>query len=334
MFTLPPIRGFVKAGPRKNQHRGAWMFPLVASDRTSGLIEIETKLTNAQNAGLNAIFVYTFSGYIDSVLSGSWDSLPDIIASATSKSIDVYVDYAPTIDKSTPWAIELRDHPEWAEVDDAGVTSSVSVCFVRPEVRTFEVNFIKQMADNYPSLKGFQLEEPGTYAGTTYCFCAKCRQQLNAEYSLNWPPITQTVLNALGNIYETASIDYVSQMHSHLSASHSYMKLSANGATGNYVEWDRMRGRAWHDWAMMGLIQAYSPQNYEEDPVKWKITASNTTPLLGQCAQWCGIGLPYITPDQARLEVIAGQDLGLAGFNLFRLEFLTASNITAIASTL
>ena len=55
------------------------------------------------------------------------------------------------------------------------------ICFVRPEVRQFELDLIAKAIDRYPDLAGIHIEEPGYNWGNDYCYCDYCRQFCQQE---------------------------------------------------------------------------------------------------------------------------------------------------------
>ena len=113
----------------------------------------QSSLDKIKAGGFNTLFVWTQSGYLAALgpartpegrAAGRLGRLGEVIRAAKERSIQVHVWYSPWIYKEKSRAVELRDHPEWAAVSAKGVADPDGVCFVRPEVRQFELDLIGQ----------------------------------------------------------------------------------------------------------------------------------------------------------------------------------------------
>ncbi|MFQ6098167.1 MAG: family 10 glycosylhydrolase, partial [Armatimonadota bacterium] len=150
--------------------RAVWWGSVKAADRDAGLKEIEESLDTLKRAGFNTIFASASSLYIAALNRpelradeprAAWDAFGEVLKAASARGMQVHAWFSPWIYKHKYRAVELRDHPEWAAVNSEGVANDGAVCFIRPEVRQFEITLVTRIIERYPDLAGIHVEEPG-----------------------------------------------------------------------------------------------------------------------------------------------------------------------------
>ena len=130
--------------------RAIWCAPPRTSQRDEAMREMAASLDKVKAGGFNTLFVWTLSRYLAALdrpelqkaePQASWDVLGELIRAAKQRGIQVHMWYSPWIYKSSG-GVELGDHPQWAAVNAKGAADNDGLCFIRPEVRQFELDMI------------------------------------------------------------------------------------------------------------------------------------------------------------------------------------------------
>ncbi len=328
------------------QLRGIWCGLPKAKEREEGRKEIAARLEKLKASGFNTMFVWTTSLYLAALERpelraadppAAWDALGELARAARERGMQVHAWYSPWIYKGTGRAIELRDHPEWAAVNAAGVTDKGGVCLARPEVRQFELDLLSRLADRYPELAGIHIEEPGYNWGGPYCHCEFCRRLCREWFGLDiagGPPEARPLLDHLAASFCT---DFVLRLRQALLARRPEMWLSANGSAGPNADRDWRIGRDWVTWARRGYLDFYVPQIYTRSVEAFVASGQKTKELLGPCDLVTGLAVSWSSiypqrqdPRVIQDQIAAAAKLGANGFVVFHLDHLNDEHFAAI----
>jgi uncharacterized lipoprotein YddW (UPF0748 family) len=332
------------------QLRGIWCGLPKAKEPEPGRKEIAARLDKLKAAGFNAMFVWTTSLYLAALErpelrsaepAAAWDAFGELARAAHERGMQVHSWYSPWIYKGTGRAIELRDHPEWAAVNAAGVADKGGVCLARPEVRQFELDLLSRLAERCPELDGIHIEEPGYSWGGPYCYCEHCRRLCRDSYGLDIagdPPEARPLLDHLAASFCT---DFILRLRQMLLARRPEMWLSANGSPGPNADKDWRIGRDWITWARRGYLDFYVPQIYTKSVEGFVQSGQRTKELLGPCdlvtglaVSWSGIYPQRQEPCVIQDEIVAADKLGARGFVVFHLDHLNDEHFDAIREAL
>lgn len=295
--------------------RGGWLMLTNAYYSGGGTIEMNLEIGRATNCGLNNIFIWTTSKYLENVFSSNrWDYWITSSNLMQAAGLTTHLWYSPWKDKETAYAPEIRDNPTWAQVSNTGVTNSSMICFARPEVRAYEVAFILSLIDRYTNIAGVHLEEPGLSDPNTFCYCDYCTSSLatNGVNRTNW--------------YSQSCDTFVSDLRTALNARGRGIKLSANAASGVSIGYDHKVGRNWGYWSTNNWIDFYMPQIYTTNAGSFSSgCASTKTYLGGACKLTPGIAVALgtswtNTATMIQTQINLQRTAGGSGFVLFRLN--------------
>ncbi|MEN6405325.1 MAG: family 10 glycosylhydrolase [Thermoguttaceae bacterium] len=314
-------------------------------DREKGLQTIESALDDFRSARLNTVLVWVTSRYLvaldDAEIQktepmASWDAFGEFIRAAKKRGIQVHAWYSPWIRKSKPNAVELELHPEWAALTAKGAVSPKgALCFVRPEVRQFELDVVSKMIDRYPDLVGVQMEEPGHKWKDDYCYCDFCRAFCQKNFGLD---IRKNLKDAKPTVHSLSAFvctDFIIRLRKIMLDKRPDLWFSANGGY-NDAEW--YIGRDWHTWARRGLIDFYMPQIYCDDAAvfanraamaKHSLNGCDLVPAIG--VSWQAIAPKKQPPKLIQEEIAATHKLGAQGFAIFHSRSLDETYYRAIA---
>ena len=330
-----------------SQIRGLWWY-LKAGEREAGLQEIQDSFTQIKGAGFNTVFAWVDSLYLAALdrpelvaaaPQAGWDALGEVLKAANSNSLQVHAWFSPWIYKENYKAIELRDHPEWAAVDLKGVTNTGAVCFIRPEVRQFELDLITRLLDRYPDLAGIHLEEPGFPSGN-YCYCQFCRQLARDWYAMDIRTNSVAYGPARASLAAAMCTDFVLRFREATRLNWPWIWLSANGGGGDGTgEWQI--GRDWVTWARRRYLDFYVPQLYTTNTDTFVARIRGTLTNLVSCSLVPGIGVSWSglyperqQPDILNAQIVASQQLAGSGFVIFRSDYLTPELLAAVGEAL
>jgi len=310
--------------------RAVWWGWVKAEDRGEGRKEIETSLDQLKAAGFNTLFVSARSLFIAALdrpelqadePRAAWDAFGQVIQAAKKRNMQVHAWFSPWIYKRTSSAVELRDHPDWAAVNDEGVPCKRGICFIRPEVRQFELDLVAKLIDRYPDLAGIHVEEPGHSWGE-YCYCDHCHQFCLKWFGIDIRKNPEAARPVVRNLAAFMSTDFFARLRQMMMAKRPAMWLSANGSGGNNPDW--RIGRDWTTWARRGYIDFYVPQLYTKSVEKFVRRGEQTRRCLGDCdlvtgmaVTWSGIYPERQDPEVIRAEISAARKLGAKGFVVF-----------------
>ncbi|MEN6405323.1 MAG: family 10 glycosylhydrolase [Thermoguttaceae bacterium] len=334
----------VKPAYPDGQIRGVFGLLPTTDNRETGLRQIEASVDKCRAGGLNSIFVSVSSRYLAALddpkfqtdkLKVSWDALGELIRAAKKQNIQVHAWYSPWIRKEKARAVELELHPEWAALTAKGVVSPKGVlCFVRPEVRQFELDVLSKMMDRYPDLAGIHIEEPGYRHEDDFCYCDRCRAFCRKNFGLD---IRKNLEDSKPTVHSLAAFmctDFFIRLRKIMNEKRPDMWLSANGGY-NDAEW--FMGRDWHNWARRGLIDFYMPQIYCRKSASFASRAAMTKQSLGGCdmvpiigVSWQAIAPEKKPPEAIKMEITAAQKLGTKGFAVFCERVLDDAHYQAI----
>jgi hypothetical protein len=316
--------------------------------RDAGLREIAASLDKIKAGGLNTFFVWTPSAYFAALdqpelqkrePQAGWDGLKEVLRAAKERRIEVHLWYSPWIYKEKSRAVELQRHPEWAAVSAKGVADADGICFVRPEVRRFEVDLIANVIDRYPDLAGVHIEEPGYNWGHDFCYCDYCRQFCLQNFGLDIRKDPQAAKPTVHSLAAFMCTDFFRRLRTMMAAKRPEMWLSANGGSGDDAEW--YIGRDWHTWARRGLIDFYVPQLYTKDVQHFTEAGLETKACLGGCdmvagmaVSWSGIYPARQPPELIQAEIAAARKLGAKGFVVYYAPYLQEEHYQAIRAAI
>jgi uncharacterized lipoprotein YddW (UPF0748 family) len=326
--------------------RGLWGY-LKSEKREEGLQEIQDTLGQIQRAGINSVFIWVSSLYIAALdrpelrrldPQSEWDALGEILKAAREHSLQVHAWYSPWINKAEGEAVELRDHPEWAAVDATGKADDESICFMRPEVRQYELHLIENLLNHYPDLAGVHIEEPGL--PEEYCYCGFCHRLWHDWYGTDIPRDLASNAPLRESLKAAMCTDFIVRLRQTMQANWPGVWLSANGGGGDgAMEWKI--GRDWVTWAHRGYVDFYVPQLYTEDAEDFISQAKNTKETLGPCnlvtgigVNWTGMSSEWQKPEVLREQILASEQIGSKGFIVFRLDHLRDEHFVAIHEAL
>ncbi|MEN6405322.1 MAG: family 10 glycosylhydrolase [Thermoguttaceae bacterium] len=303
-----------------------------SKDREEGLRQIEATLDNYQSGGLNTVILWVTSRYLAALdnpelqkaePTAAWDAFGEYLRAAKQRKIQVHAWYSPWIRKELFRAVELELHPEWAALTAKGVVSPKGVlCFVRPEVRQFELDLMAKMMDRYPDLVGIQMEEPGYRWKDDYCYCDTCRAFCQENFGLDIRKNLEDSKPTVQSLAAFMCTDFVIRLRKMMLDKRPDMWLSANGSASDF-EW--YIGRDWHTWARRGLIDFYMPQIYCNKLSRFENAAEITKKCLdGHCDMVPAIGVTWQAivpkkqpPKLIKEEILATRKMGAKGFSLF-----------------
>lgn len=307
--------------------RGAWWWIVEENNGTVGTNEINTKLNLAQSAKLNTSFFWIRSKYLENMTNGGWDYLAAVNTACAARGITNYLWYGPWTDKDATYYVELRDHPEWAEVRNDAVTNNTAICPTRDEVRAFEYQMILDIMDKYPALAGVDLSEPGV-ASTSYCYCQICQDYITAHGI------------ARDDLYADRVGSFVSDLRTALNSRGK--KLTCDGGIYVSIGSDRRMGRDWGTWATNHWIDFYLPQDYTDTTNQFYADGTNTLPMVTGAGYVPGVGVQWTGPGGWTTNtdtVVGGQcqiskAAGWGGFVLFQLNYMDVNYNYAAAVAL
>ncbi|MCD6361409.1 MAG: family 10 glycosylhydrolase [Armatimonadetes bacterium] len=325
---LDDVRITAKAFP-DGELRAMW-WGIKATDREAGMAEMLENLDKAQAAGFNTIFASIGTLYVATLDNpdmergdpkAAWDYFGELIKAAKQRGIQVHAWFSPWIYKNTYRAPELREHPEWAEVNSDGVASGAGICFVRPEVRQYELDAIAKIIERYPDLAGIHIEEPGHSWGD-YCYCDYCHDLCLKWFGVDIREDKRAARPIVRNLAAFMSTDFFARLRQLVMDTRPELWVSANGSGGLNPDW--YIGRDWATWARRGYIDFYVPQLYTRDVNVFISRAGQTASLLGNTAlvtgmavSWSGIYPDRQDPEVLKAEIRAAREMGAAGFVVF-----------------
>ncbi|MEN6405327.1 MAG: family 10 glycosylhydrolase [Thermoguttaceae bacterium] len=303
-----------------------------SDNREEGMREIEANLRQWRSGGINTLLLFVTSRYLAALddpelqktePKAAWDAVGEMIRAAKKQKLQVHALYAPWLRKDKARAVELEQHPEWTAIDGKGKVAEKGVlCFVRPEVRQFELDQIAKIMDRYPDLVGIQLEEPGYRWRTNCCYCDTCRAFCQQNFGIDIQKNRVAAKPTVQNLAAFMCTDFVIRLRKMMLDKRPDMWLSANGGFDD-SEW--YLGRDWHTWARRGLIDFYMPQVYCDNVKLFTDRTSMTkTSLDGRCDLIPAIGLTWQAiapkkqpPTLIKAEIEVTRNLGTKGFSIF-----------------
>jgi len=323
--------------------RAIWCGFPKSNQRPEAEREIKSSLERIKAGGFNTLFVWTLSRYLAALdrpelqkiePQAGWDVLGELIRAAKQRGLQVHLWYAPWIYKSSG-AVELRDHPPWAAVDAKGVADKDGICFIRPEVRQFELDLLGKVIDRYPDLAGIHIEEPGFNWGASYCYCDYCRQFCRQTFGVDIrqdPPAAQPMLN---NLAAFMCSDFFARLREMTMRQRPGLWLSANGSGGSNPDW--YIGRDWSTWARRDYLDFYVPQLYTGSIESFTQNGQATKSCLGNCdlvtgmaVSWSGIHPARQPPAIIKAEIAAARKLGAKGFAVFHQDHFYDEHFRAV----
>ena len=330
--------------------RAIFCRPHDPGDREAALREIRSDLDKIRVAGFNTLFLMTQSRYLaaldepelqKSEPQASWDVLAEMIRAAQERSLQVHMWYSPWIYKNVSsyhHAIELQKHPEWAAVSATGKADPDGVCFVRPEVRAFELDLISKAIDRYPGLAGIHIEEAG-FGSDDQCYCDHCREVCRQLLGIDIRKDARVAQPAVSNLAASMSSDFFIRLRAMVKTKRPGMWLSTNGCGGNNP--DRKLGRDWTSWAHRGYIDFYVPQIYLCDVDAFVKTGLTTKSYLGNCDMipaigitWFGLSPKRQLPETIKAEIVAARAMGAKGFAVYYQGFFTDEYYEAVRQSI
>ncbi len=330
------------------QLRAIWCGWVQAADRKEGLREIEESLDRVKATGFNTLFVFVPSLYIAALdraelqkdePRAAWDEFGEIVKAAKKRNMQVHAWFSPWIYKDKPRGVELRDHPDWAAVSSRGDADNSGLCFIRPEVRQFELDLIARFIDRYPDLAGIHIEEPGFNWGADYCYCDHCREFCNKWFGVDIRENPESAKPILCNLAAFMSTDFFARLRQTMTEKRPGMWLSANGSGGKNPDW--RIGRDWTTWAKRGYIDFYVPQLYTREVETFKRLMSDTKSCLDTCdlvagmaVSWSGIYPERQDPKVIQAEIRAAEKLGAKGFVVYHLDHFRDEHFKAIRTVI
>ncbi len=325
--------------------RGLWCALPKSTDREQGLREVTSTLDRLKACGLNTLFVWTVSLHVAALdrpelrqadPQSQWDPLGVMIKAATERGMQVHAWYSPWIYKEKSRGIELREHPDWAAVNDKGAADSDGICLARPEVRRFELNLIGRLIDRYPDLAGIHIEEPG-YNWGHYCFCDYCKRLCREWYDMDITADPTAARPILDHLAASVCTDFMIRLRQMALNKNPRMWISANGSGGSNADNDWRIGRDWVTWARRGTIDFYVPQIYTKSVEGFLLGGRKTKEVLGSCdlvtgmaVSWSGIYPERLTPEVLQGEIRGSEKLGAKGFVVFHLDHFQEPHFKAI----
>lgn len=324
--------------------RGVWWGFVKAQEAEAGRREIDDSLDKLKAAGINSLFVWTSSLYLaaldrpelqDIQPQAGWDAYGEIIRAAKQRDMQVHAWFSPWIYKSASGAVELRDHPEWAAVNAAGVPDTRGLCFIRPEVRQYELDLLARLVDRYPDLAGIHIEEPGFNWGADYCYCEHCQTLCRQWFGIDIRQDSDAVRPALHNLAAFMCSDFFARLQEMALAKRPGIWLSANGSGGRNADW--YIGRDWTTWARRGYLDFYVPQLYTKSVDAFQQRGLETKSCLGECGLVTGMAVSWSSiyperqdPEVIKAEITAARQLGAQGFIVFHRDHIYDEHLTAI----
>jgi len=323
--------------------RAMWCGLPKATERDQARREIATSLDKAKSGGFNTLFVWTQSRYLAALErpelqkiepQAVWDVLAELIRAAKERGIQVHLWYSPWIYKSSR-AVELDDHPQWAALSAKGVASKDGVCFIRPEVRRYELELIGKAVDRYADLAGIHIEEPGFDWGNDFCYCDHCRRFCQETFATDIRQNPETTKAMLNNLAAFMCTDFFARLREMTMNKRPSLWLSANGCGGANPDW--YIGRDWATWARRGYLDFYVPQLYTRSVESFLHDGQTTKSYLADCdmvtgmaVSWSGIYPALQPPELIQAEIAAARKLGAKGFSIFHQDFFRAEDYRAV----
>lgn len=330
------------------QLRAVWCGWVKAADREQGLREIDKSLDRLKAAGFNTLFVFVPSLYIAALDNSelqqkepraAWDELGEIIKAAKNRNLQVHIWYSPWIYKEKSRAVELVDHPDWAAVSSQGVADNNGLCFIRPEVRQFELSLIAKLIDRYPDLAGIHIEEPGFNWGAEYCYCDHCREFYRKWFGTDIRDNPEAAKPIISNLAAFMSTDFFARLRQMINEKKPGMWLSANGCGGKNPDW--RIGRDWTTWAQRGYIDFYVPQLYATNVETFTRLMLDTKASLASCdlidgiaVSWSGIYPDRQDPELIKAQIHIAEKLGAKGFVVFHLDHFRDEHFEAVRAAI
>ena len=324
--------------------RGVWWGFVKAKDADTGRQEIDESLDKLQAAGINSLFVETSSLYLAALdrpelqkhePRAAWDAYGEAIRAAKKRNMQVHAWFSPWIYKYHSRAVELRDHPEWAAVSSSGVADTKGVCFVRPEVRKFELDLLARLVDRYPDLAGIHIEEPGFNWGADYCYCDHCQTLCRQWFGIEIRRDPQAARPTLQNLAAFMCSDFMARLREMVLSKRPGLWLSANGGGGRNTDWHI--GRDWATWARRGYLDFYVPQLYTKSVDAFRQRGLETKSCLGECGLVTGMAVSWSSiyperqdPRVIKAEIAAARELGAKGFIVFHRDHFYDEHLAAI----
>ncbi len=295
--------------------RAMWCALPNATRRDEARPEIAASLDKAKSGGFNTLFVWTQSRYLAALErpdlqkiepQATWDVLAELIRAAKERGIQIHMWYSPWIYKSSR-AVELADHPQWAAVSVKGVASKDGLCFIRPEVRRYELELIGKAVDRYADLAGVHIEEPGFDWGNDFCYCDHCRQFCQTTFATDIRQNPQAAKAMLNNLAAFMCSDFVARLREMTMNKRPSLWLSANGCGGANPDW--YIGRDWATWARRGYLDFYVPQLYTRSVESFLQEGRTTKSYLADCDMVTGMAVSWsgIYPARQPPELIQGE---------------------------
>ncbi|MEN6405324.1 MAG: family 10 glycosylhydrolase [Thermoguttaceae bacterium] len=316
--------------------------------RDKGLRQIEATLDKCQAAGFNSLLVLVTSRYLaaldDQELQktepkAAWDAMGEVIRAAKQRNLQVHAWYAPWIGKRKERAVELELHPEWTAITGKGeVAEKGVVCFVRPEVRQFELDLMSKMIDRYPDLAGIHIEEPGYRWKTDCCYCDTCRAFCQKNFGIDIQKDRAAAKPTVQSLAAFMCTDFMIRLRKMMLDKRPDLWLSANGGFDD-SEW--YLGRDWHTWARRGLIDFYVPQAASKDIDQFTKRATTAQKALMGCdmvpsifVSWQAIAPEKQPPELIKTEIVTARKLGAKGFVIFHERTMEDAHYQAVSEAI
>lgn len=324
--------------------RGVWWGFVKSPDADAGRREIDESLDKLRAAGFNSLFVDTSSLYLAALdrpelqkqePRAAWDAFGAVLQAARKRDMQVHAWFSPWIYKYPSRAVELRDHPEWAAISSTGVADTKGLCFVRPEVRQFELDLLARLIERYPDLAGIHIEEPGFNWGADYCYCEHCQTFGREWFRADIREDPQSARPMLQNLAAFMCSDFMARLQEMVLSKRPGLWLSANGAGGRNTDWHI--GRDWSTWARRGYLDFYVPQLYTKSVDAFRQRGLETKSCLGECSLVTGMAVSWSSiyperqdPQVIKAEITTARELGAKGFIVFHRDHLYEEHMTAI----
>jgi len=325
--------------------RAFWSSTVKGDTREKAFAALDERLTRLKSLGINTIFYWTPSLCIatragmpqaDDPAAG-WDLFGELLRRAHGMGMRVHAWYSPWIYKEKSRGYELRAHPDWACVNGEGKSSREGICLARSDVRAFQLELLDKLVEQYPSLDGIHIEEPG-YPWGDYCYCPHCKQQFRELFGLDLTPGAHEA--ARHNWAAFCSTDFMARLREALLRKHPRVLLSANGSPGANPDW--YIGRDWTLWARRGYLDFYVPQVYTESAEDFAKRLRETQrqiepwcPVIpGMALTWSGIYPRRNKTETLQAEVRAAREAGAPGVVFFEAGHLKDDDGPAIQSAL
>jgi uncharacterized lipoprotein YddW (UPF0748 family) len=289
--------------------------------------EFESDINHIKSGGFNAVFLSVNSTFIETNRdSDSLNVLDKLINKLHADGIKVHLRYSIILNKNKDSSPELKNHPEWAVLNNKLEPLVDTVDLAIPQVYEYEKSAIFYLAERYHP-DGIHLEEPYYRPYSSYTTDFRNLVQKQFGYDPLFPPKGANAFAAIQTVQEQIIENFLKDIRNYLTKNYPTMALSANGPSVVV----KSRGYDLERWASQGYLDFYVPQIYDQDVFQYISKAEDMLTIVGPYLH-LNVATFAMADDKSPLysEIDLIKDTGAEGVGIFQYRGLTDENLVKI----